>query len=318
MLDLLEEGGAIGDTRRLPSTGGGSFTTSVERIASSAEPPWSVIAKHLSADRPGWDRELDAYESEVLEFLPFPLRAPALLRSVRNDTRALMIFEDLGDSAPPSIRQLAAAAEALTSWAVADLTDRSWWTVDALTTEFTTLADHPARILDCGATPTNERLRVQLRALHRSAAEDLGVVERLPSGPAHLDAYSRNLVFTAESSTIGLVDWASVGRAPIPTDAATIFTLSLDYLDVDRGDIATFDDLVCEAMHRATVGHERRSADLIPAYRAICRLRHLAMMMNALPMVERCDPAVSAIVGRPLDHIVDQWLAVGEHLLSHR
>jgi hypothetical protein len=51
-------------------------------------------------------------------------------------------------------------------------------------------------------------------------------------------------------------------------------------------------------------------------FHAVARLRHLAMMMNALPMAESGDPAVSQIVGEPLDEIVDQWLAVGDHLLD--
>ncbi len=162
-----------------------------------------------------------------------------------------------------------------------------------------------------------DELRQQLLRLHANASDQLAIVRTLPHGPAHLDAYSRNLVIDRNTGDIGLIDWANAGSAPLGTDQATLFTLTLDYLDVDAASIAELEQSIIRAMLSGfgdADSNVTRDESVI-AFKAIARLRHLAMMMNALPMAERRDPAVSAIVGHPLDETIEQWLAVGRHFL---
>lgn len=305
----------------LPSTGGGSFNTSVQRLSGDGNgTSWSVVIKHLSGDdtRPDWDREASVYaDAEWLQTaLPPPLRAPRLLASAQADHGITFVFEDLPSAGPMSIRDAASAAHSLSEFNGGEATPRPWWSTDFLDREFRALANHPDRLAEQRHDASLEQLRRQLVLLTAEAPDHLATVASLSPGPAHLDAYSRNLMFSPADHQIGLVDWANAGSAPLGTDPATLFVLSLDHLDVDAASILELEQSITAGMHAGLASKGASVFDANAGFRAASRLRHLAMMMNALPMVERNDPAVSEIIGRPLDEIIDQWLTVGDHLLS--
>jgi len=305
----------------LPSTGGGSFSTSVERI-SFVDPvaPWSVILKRMAAGAEGWDREADAHQD--LEWfasaLPDGLQIPRLFAIDRSPEEVGLVFEDLGPSASLDESDLTNSARLLADFSARPATPRPWWSSDVLTTEFHTLADRPEHLTSTRSNVGIERLRGQLVEILRDAPNLLNLAHQTPRGPAHLDAYSRNLIVDRTNPRIGLVDWASAGSAPIGTDPATLFALTLGYLDVETNSVADLEVSMVDAMLDGLVeGGATVAADTAAAsFRAIAKLRHLAMMMNALPMVEANNPAVSAIVGRPLDEIVDRWILLGEHFMN--
>ncbi len=312
----------------IPSTGGGAFNTTVQRVlGGTGATAWSLIVKELSAHptNPAWDREADVYNDAAwLEaVLPAGLRSPRLLASERDATRVALLLEDLtsspdlNNSARISDGDLISAARLLAEFNASSATQRPWWSIDFLDTEFATLADHPDRLEHRRDDPRLDELRQQLLRLHADASNQLAIVRTLPHGPAHLDAYSRNLVIDRTTGDIGLIDWANAGSAPLGADQATLFTLTLDYLDLDSASIAEFEQSIIDAMLSgfAHTNSNVTTDESVIAFKAIARLRHLAMMMNALPMAERRDSAVSEIVGRPLDEIIDRWLAVGRHFL---
>lgn len=312
---------------RLPSTGGGSFNTTVQRVSGTSEgTPWSIVIKQIAADPTSaeWDREAAVYlDAGWLDAaLPSGLRAPRLLASDRSDDGVTLVLEDLAASGRLAIADFASAARLLIQFNTNTVSPRPWWSSGFLTNEFQTLADHPERLEHERADARFEHLRQQLLQLSANAPQLLDICGTLPHGPAHLDAYSRNLIADPAADSIGLIDWANAGAAPLGTDPATLFVLSLNYLDAN---IDTIDELgrsivnaMCSALGEQGTPAERDASveQAVTGFHAVVRLRHLAMMMNGLPMVERADPAVSAIVGRPLDVIIEQWIAVGDHLLS--
>lgn len=307
----------------LPSTGGGSFNTVVQRLSNAAgSAPWSVVAKHLGVDpaRADWDREAHVYADAawLTNALPDGLAAPRLLASARSDDGVTLILEDLPTSGTLAVAELTTAARLLSEFNGADVDARSWWSTNFLRNEFHLLSDHPQRLAGTRVDPRHERLRQHLLSLIGQAPGLLATAETLHHGPAHLDAYSRNVMVDRHSGTIALVDWANAGSAPLGTDPATLFVLTLNYLDANVSSIAELEASIISAMNTGLLDAGADSAidEATKGFHAVARLRHLAMMMNALPMAEREDPAVSAIVGNPLDEIIDQWLAVGDHLLS--
>lgn len=300
----------------LPSTGGGTFAATVERVASAAPDGWSVVVKRIDGThaRRGWDREIHAAtDPALMTRLPDRLCMPRLLASERAGSHLTLVLEDLGSTDTPTVDGLAEVAGLLARWNSSPSASAPWWSTDALRTEFRILADHPERLASPQPAAAHEALRQQLVALLEQAPALLASLDAKPMGPTHLDAYTRNLVFGSDG-TIGLVDWANFGTAPVGTDPATLFVLSLSYCDVGVELIGPFETAVVTAMV-ANLGtasaHAARTT-----FAAVSRLRFLAMMMNALPMVEARDPAVSAIVGCPLDDIVEQWIAIGDHLLT--
>lgn len=308
---------------KLPSTGGGSFNTTVQRVSGPGNNgPWSVIVKRIDADpaRPDWAREADVYADGawLKTALPDGLQAPRLLASERSDDGVTLVLEDFPRLRELNIEDFASAARLLTDFSTSDHEARPWWSVEFLATEFHELADHPARLKLERFQPHLEELRQQLSVLSADAPRLLDACQALPHGPAHLDAYSRNLIVDPAADAIGLVDWANAGSAPLGTDPATLFILSLNYLDADVISIGELEDAITGAMHSRLTSSHASTRQASEGFHAVVRLRHLAMMMNAFPMVERADPSVSAIVGRPLDEIVEQWLSVGDHLLSER
>lgn len=302
----------------LPSTGGGSFNTTVARL-SNAPDNWSIVVKRIvgSPTREGWDREARVHgDGDWLdEHLPVGLMRPRVLAEHRTDRDVTLVFEDLGPSRPLANDDIVGAATLLSAFNASGAEPRAWWSANFIASEYQTLGNHSDLLDAARADRSLERLRRQLVALAAQAPELLASVDELPVGPAHLDAYSRNLIV---GDTIGLIDWSNAGAAPLGTDPATLLVLTLDYLDVDASSIAELEGSIVDAMHAGLRGtaSESAAAAATTCFRAVTRLRHLAMMMNALPMVERRDPAVSTIVGQPLDQIVEQWLAVGDHLLS--
>lgn len=313
----------------LPSTGGGTFNTVVQRLSGSAEDaPWSVVVKQLTADptRADWDRELSvcADAAWVASALPDQLRAPVLLASDRSDNTLILVFEDLRPAGATSTTGLAtteleAAARLLSELNATATEPRPWWSTDFLVREFHELSNHPERLAEARPNSDHEQIRQHLVALLDQAPRHLALVDSLPQRFAHLDAYSRNITVDQTGGTIGLVDWANAGAAPLGSDPATLFVLTLNYLDVDASHLNDLEAAVITAMHAGLLDAGAGSAieQATEGFRAVARLRHLAMMMNALPMIEASDPVVSAIVGKPLDEIVGQWLAVGAHLLSN-
>lgn len=308
-------------TTLLPSTGGGSFNTVVQRLSHDAGPqPWSVVVKHLSVDpaNASWDREADVYADTewFAKALPDGLHLPRLLASHRSDDGVTLVLEDLSTGGPLSGEGIATAARLLSEFNGSGADERPWWSDRFLANEHQLLSDHPERLVEPRPDHRHERLRQQLIELGAQAPDLLALADTLPHGPTHLDAYSRNLIVTEATGDIGLVDWANAGSAPLGTDPATLFVLTLNFLDASS--IAELETSIIHAMHAGLLdaGVGSTIAEATNGFHAVTRLRHLAMMMNALPMAEREDPAVSAIVGRPLDEIIDQWLAVGDHLLS--
>ena len=302
----------------IPSTGGGAFNTTVQRLSTTGATPWSVVVKHLEGGSPDWDREVDVYaDAEWLgAALPIGLRLPRLLAVERSERSATLILEDVQHTRPPRIDDLANAARQLTAFHQGGHGARPWWSAGVLDHEFDSMANRPERLTQRRAEPKIEELRQQLMRLLSQAGSLLASCEDLPLGPAHLDAYSRNLIAEPENTGLCLVDWANAGVAPLGADPATIFVLTLNYLDVDAAAIDEFKHAVVNAMLTGLTdtGSSHLSDVALEGFSSIARLRHLAMMMNALPMVEAGDPAVSAIVGRPLDEIIDQWLTIGQHL----
>ncbi len=305
----------------IPSTGGGSFNTTVQRL-SDATQSWSIIVKQITADpeRQGWDREVEVYADAawLAGHVPADLLIPRLLASHETHQSTTLVLQDLKTSRRLRPDDLVKAAELLTQFSRTDADRRPWWTDDFITHEFQTLANHPERLEHPRGNHQIEQLRRQLTALAAQGPDLVLSLQSVPTGPAHLDAYSRNLIAVDSPSKVGLIDWANAGSAPIGADPATIFILTLNYLDAEATSIIEFERAIVEAMHtgldQANAGASATAAT--NGFRAVARLRHLAMMMNALPMVEAADPAVSAIVGRPLGDIIEQWLAVGDHLLS--
>ena len=311
-------GGAV--VTRLESTAGGSFTGWVERITGGeGAASWSIIAKHLEAtpDRPHWDREAFVYADRTWldRILPEGLLAPRLLATHRETASATLILEDLGPTCgPPTLD----AALLLARFNGTVSAPTPWWSNDFLAQEFALLADRPERLETPSSDSRITELKTILGQLLRRAPRLLNDIATLPHGPAHLDAYSRNLIDADATGRIGLIDWASAGSAPIGTDPATLFALGLAYLDLDAADITVIEGDIVEAMLRglADVDAPVSPTDAKRTFHAVSRLRFLAMMMNALPMVERRDAAVADITGHPLDVIIDRWIAIGDHLLT--
>lgn len=296
----------------IPSTGGGAFNTTVRRVTGgSGVTAWSVVVKHIDADpsRPDWDREANVLADEewLDQHLPAGLTRPRLLAHDRSSASVTLVLEDLASSRPLTLDDVHLAARLLWAFNRSGADPRPWWSRNFLAIEHATLADHPDRIAIPFGDPTLEQLRQQLVGLTAVTNADFASLELVPTGPAHLDAYSRNLLPTDQPDTIGIVDWANAGEAPLGTDLATLFTLTLDYLDAPVDAIADLGHGIVDPIPDGPVRE---------AFWAAARRRHLAMMMNALPMVQAQDPAVSAIVGKPLDAILEQWIAVGDHLLS--
>lgn len=306
----------------LPGTGGGSFASVVQRLTGADErSAWSVVTKRILAEpnRAGWDREVMALGDRtwLLDQLPSGLTAPRVLGVVREFDAVTVIMEDLAGGRRRDRAFYATASRLLTQFSVHATAQRPWWSHGFIDDEFRTLSDHPDRVArtTSGSHELTQRLREQIRALLELGPSLLAETSSLPHGPGHLDAFSRNLIGDGIDGSIGLIDWATAGSAPVGADPATLFVLSTNYLDTE-GPIDELEASIIAGMLDGLDGSSHATSDALRGFHLIARLRHLAMMMNALPMVERGDPAVSLIVGRPLDQIVERWVDLGEHLLG--
>ena len=315
----------------LPATGGGTFQTAVYRLAGIARSscgavPYSCIAK-IVKHVPGQDstsyhyvqRERAAYQAdEFLDQLPGNLRAPRCLAVVETPLSSILVLEDVGSDdvcgrSTEFYSQMARHLGVFNSTLDSPVGSQTWLSESVLAQELAavgTTIDHLERSLDgrsaphpYGAAMTRELV---LTGHHSHAL--LAGLNRMPTGIAHLDAFSRNIVSAGDAMV--LIDWALTGYAPIGADAGTTFALTVLFLDVEVSEFSALESAVFDGYSAgiASTGMQIAPRDLRCVFTSVATLRFLAMMLNAYPMVERRDPIIAEVIGSPHDQIVERWI----------
>jgi hypothetical protein len=142
----------------------------------------------------------------------------------------------------------------------------------------------------------------------------LAALAGVPTGLAHLDAFSRNV--TRRDEDLVLLDWAFVGTAPLGAELAGLFLLTAIHCDIPADALADFEHAVLEGYRAglADVGCPLDPDDLRHAYATAVTLRFLQFLIHVHPVLADTPAAVTAVVGRPLSEVLDAWARLAAHL----
>lgn len=326
-IDALAEASASFDVTALtllPATGGGEFASAVLRM--HLDDGGSVVAKisrRVDGRSPSaynfWERERLFYESDWPQRLPVGLAAPQLLASASKPEASVVVLEDVGRIEPASrdlgfYLDLAANlgqfnghvdpnSEQVPAWFCCDFLAEEQIQLDPRTeasNDGSTKADSPT-----GTTP---------KLPTSTVATLLDSLAHLPSGPAHMDAFSRNV--TKRGDTIILFDWSQLGVAPIGAELGGLFWLTVGFLDCPTHHLEDFRTVLLESYLDGLLSQTNRASreQVSAAYEASIVLRHRAMMMSVGPLLDKLDPVIAAVIGQPLSKIAESWTQATQYV----
>lgn len=321
------------EERLIHGSGGGALGSAVVRFGSGdpASEPWSVVAKLVRRNdaapehRDYWRRELDVYESTwMCDRLPNGSTLPSCVGSAETDECAVLVLEDVDfdDRDARSMgwyRDFARVLGRLNGARVAGDAP-AWLTRDFLAVEAARTSELAAAAL---ADPP-----ASLAGVHRSWAEPLrrlstesenlaGWLDRLPVVLSHLDASSRNVARRGDDFVV--IDWALTGLAPVGTDLAGLFSITMMHADVPADSLADFEAAVYEGyLTGLRDADEPVDADLVAvAFSAALTLRFGRFLTEVHGVMHRDPTMPSAIAGRPIDEVIAAWEALAAHLVPH-
>jgi hypothetical protein len=314
-------------------SGGGAQGSIVVRIGSDSEArdPWSVVAKIVRRNnaapshRDHWRREPAVYDSSwIRERLPPSISLPDCLGTVETDLSAVMVlahvsFDDRASRGMGWYRDAARALGTLNGTRLgADPPE--WLTRDFLAVE----ADRMTEL----APVTVAEPPDALAGVHRSwssllpeiSSHSRAMVEWLDEAPdtlSHLDASSRNLARRDDGFV--LIDWALAGLAPVGTDLAGMFTITMMHADVAADALDPLESALLDGylVGLREMGAEVDDEAVALAFSMTATLR-FGRFLTELHDVMHTDPDLpAAIVGRPIDEVIAAWEALAAHLVPH-
>lgn len=309
-----------------------------------AEREWSLVQKvshrDPKTDDPSmwnyWKREFLAYRSGILEDLP-GIVAPRVLGTDERDGEATVLWlEEIEETVPVRwpIERYVLAARHFGAFNGAYLAGKPIPDVSFLTrtqlrswaTRLSTLElvrspatwSDPLVAREIPAPPIE-----RLAALHFAMPKLLDALDRLPQTLSHLDCWRANLIGhrTAEGreSTV-VIDWSSIGMAPLGQDLAILVFGSHVWLDAEPSDIRSLSsrarDSYLEGAKAAGWRGDERAVRF--AYAASAAL----YMGPPLPfwLGRVADPArrewLERKCGRPIEDVVHGWSLLLDYVLE--
>jgi hypothetical protein len=253
------------EQRRIPHLLGDAALSRVYRLTGTASVggetrPWSIILKALTRPAepvPGWDREIMAFRSGLLDDLPHGLAAPRCFAIEERPEAVWLWQEDVAEEGEDrwSPARFALAARHLgrfsgRSLVAGPLPDAPWLNRATLRGR----ADGNAAFWSGQAPVRDEALRDRLfpadlfaRALRvwDERHHLLDALDRLPQALAHGDADRRNLFARrgagGADETVA-IDWAWLGVVPLGTDLVNLVAASALWFQADPHDLPALAD----------------------------------------------------------------------------
>lgn len=320
-------------------------SSAVYRVAGAARDggetrPWSLVLKILrdpthgpasgGAVPDGWDREVHAYRSGLLDALPAGLAAPRCYAIEERPGAVWLWLEDVADEAGARwpITRFALAARHFGRLNGMFLTERRlpddpWLMRGLLPARAGAVAGFWDRFADLRGEPMARRIwpgDLADRALRLWGERDrmLAVLDSLPQTFGHGDADRRNLFArrgpTGVDETVA-IDWAYAGVAPLGAELPSLITSSVLWSQgVGADDLGELADH-CLAEYLAGLDDvawrgDPRLAEL--GFAASAALRH-GPLLGAVELVEMTPEQRAPIMrtmGGSIEEFADRWAAV--------
>lgn len=312
-------------------------------MAGNALRPWSIVLKGL--DAAGTDvlptahvwppREHALHRAGLLDGLPGHIRGPRCFgEQTRPDGSAWLWLEDMttGTDERWSLERYAWVARKLGQFNGAFLVDRplpdhAWLSRDWLPQWVGDAGSHLAALVRSRDHPFVRRAYSPraIAALNRHWAErhrHYDMIARLPQTFCHLDAFRRNIFLVPGArgeDEIVLIDWEFAGIAGIGEELASLVVATVVFGGLPAADLGALQATVLEgyidglrdACWRGDPGLVLRG------YTSAVALRFgIGIIRLALPMLldEGLQPALEAILGKPMDDALPMMAAVNEWL----
>ena len=140
------------------------------------------------------------------------------------------------------------------------------------------------------------------------------MLDTLPDGLHHLDAFSRNVARVNE--TFVLIDWAYAGVAPVGCDAASLISITAMHGDVPGDRLGELHEIVVTGYARGLASVGAKSSDdlLRTAIDVELTLRFAGFLTQINALGDGLPLIAIEIGGRPFDEILARWTAASEHL----
>jgi hypothetical protein len=260
------------------------FRFSGHRRAGNETRPWAVVLKILhkpqeEQDRRDlwyWKRELLAGQSQLLERLPGPVRAPRVDAATEHAEGGWLWMEHIGGNTSQSWTpaHYAFAARELGRFNGAYLSGSPlptdpWLCMDHCRWWLRTLERyHPERAWDNPFVHTafSEPVRRNVERLRAEAGRFLTVLNQLPQLFSHFDFQRRHLFIRARADgtdEVVAVDWAMVGIGPLGGDLVSLIGASALLFEVEPDKVAELEGVSFDAyragLRDAGVGRRPRS-----------------------------------------------------------
>ena len=301
---------------------------------------WSLILKVLGrttgtgSDDPGdwnyWKREILAYQSGILADLPGGIAAPRCfgLTGYPGDEYWIWL-EDIGaPSVTWDIARYARAGRDLGRFNGAYLAglafpDYPWFTRGRVRNWLElgrpVLDDLPAHLANRSRrhwlTP---RTAEAVNALWRNREPMLAALEALPRSLCHHDAFPRNL-FVGERGTTA-IDWQIMGTGAVGEEIMPLIGVSVQFMHIRPAMVAELEGAVfasyLEGLRDAGWRGDEREARL--GYVAAAALWGGVATVGMWPDISDAMAYnyCEAIIGAPIDDIVDCWAEMQEYFLN--
>jgi hypothetical protein len=306
----------------------------------AGEASWSLILKVLGrvngtgSDNPHewnyWKREILAYQSGLLDDLPGGVRAPRCFGVVEHpDAEYWIWLEDAGTASHTwDMAHYARAARDLGRFNGAYLTghplpDRPWFTRGRvrnwLDLSRPVLDDLPAHL--AGRTRRHwltPRTAEAVGTLWRAREPILAALDRLPRCLCHHDAFSRNL-FVGEQGTTA-IDWQIMGTGAVGEEIMPLICVSVQFMHLPAAEMASLEATVFAAYLEGLrdAGWRGEERDVRLGYAASAALWGGVSTIGMWPEISdiRFAKDIEALIGAPIDAIVDCWAEMQEHYLK--
>lgn len=320
---LDQEGTEVWETSVLPGTGGGVGASTVVRFDSTTRAAIAKLIRRndVAPDHPlWWQREREVYESTWLrERMPVGLDLPECLGSTTTRDAAVIILAEVpfDDHTRRSVGWYRSLATELGRLNGPSITHPPPWATQGFTAaEAATAAELIPDALAHPSRSSSDLLRTWQPLLERIAAagaELIGLLDSLPSGLHHLDAFSRNAALVDERFV--LIDWAYAGVAPIGSDAAALISITAMHCDVPDDRLEDFHEVAVSGYHEglAAVGVDLTDADLRQAIDVQLTLRFARFLTQVHAAGEEIVEA-EALVERSFGEMMSWWIEMAHHL----